>query len=105
MGMDAAHAGFRHQKFLTSGTQVAESMMEELLVRYSTDSDLSGPAVIKCFDLNGNALANCSGSWIFKATWSVASIPSPNPTPEIRRVSLQVEWLEGATTRFITLQT
>lgn len=87
-------------RHLTQATNVAEGVLEELLLRFNGDDDLNvgahGPLY---FDKDGEFMMTAS---TYTATWTVSAHPTVDG---IRRVLVDVSWESKLGTRTLTLQT
>lgn len=80
-----------HQRHLTQGIHIAETAMEQMLLVYPSDPLLTdGDHGPQSYDEVGHHVA--SGGK-YNAYWSVES---GIPIPGMRKLSVRVEWMEGA---------
>lgn len=92
VGISTSRVQYSHQRHMTQALQIAESVIEELLVRSKESPDLAagqhdGPS----FEVSG---ARAEGDGFFDTIWIIDPEPLPE-VPGIRRVTVTVSW-EGA---------
>jgi prepilin-type N-terminal cleavage/methylation domain-containing protein len=109
IGLTAIYSAFRtaanqfeHQRHTTYAVHITEAVMEELLVRTSSDTDLTagsahGP---RHYDRKGFVSATAS---TYKTTWEVKT---NTPIPNVRQLTVTTSWTEKAAgQRSITFST
>jgi Tfp pilus assembly protein PilV len=96
------------QSRLTRGLQLAETVMEELLLLDADDLELSPGEHVFCYDKKHRRVDNCtaySGGKqpdIFKAVWTSQL---NRPTVGTRYLRLQINWVENWGEKRITFHT
>jgi prepilin-type N-terminal cleavage/methylation domain-containing protein len=101
MSYSAMTKVLEHQRHLTRASSIAESEMEDLLLRDASHADLAwGAHPAKYFDREGGAVGFPS---IYTVVWSVA----PLGIASMKRITLTLSWSEGvnAETKSIVLVT
>lgn len=88
-----------HQAKMTQGLQIAESLMESLLVTYSSHTDLSAGAHQKFFDSTGRDLGATSST--YRADWDISGLGGAQGG--MRRIALVVSWDESGGRKSIRL--
>jgi type II secretion system protein I len=84
-----ATAQYQHQRNATIALQVAERTMEELLLEYSTSSELNEGGHTRGYDVNGEPTAAAQPRFV--ASWVI----TPNmPVSTSRRIDLGVTWTD-----------
>ena len=89
---------YHHQKLLVQALHIAESSMEDLLVRYADDPDLtSGNHTGARFGINGKV-----GGTFYTTSWRVTE---GVPFTGTRQIILTVSWSEKTRSKVVRLTT
>lgn len=94
----------QHQRRITQGIAIGESVVEELLIRPISDTDLTSgnhPATPLQFDADGDRVV--SGSGAYTVDWDVSS--APPAVPLMRTIKVNVRWTENGNSKTFSLST
>lgn len=101
-GLSHATKTGKHQRYVTQGIHVAESVLENLLLANAGHPDLeSGAHGPRWFNEVGEQLGAANGS-TFEANWTVVL---NEPIPDMKRLTVTVTWLEDNVERRLSLTT
>ncbi len=98
-GVAAGMRAREHQTHITNGLQIAEALMEQLLMAYATHADLGFGAHSRYFDKNGRDRGATAD--FYQARWNVNALSGAQSG--MRRLILTVQWSETGGTKNITL--
>ena len=98
-GVSAGLRAREHQTHLTNGLQVAESLMEQLLLAYSNHADLGFGNHTRYFDRTGRDRGATAD--FYTARWNISALSGAQSG--MRRIVLTVQWTETGGTKNISL--
>lgn len=93
-----------HQRKVSHGIHIAESVLEELLIRPVADAELdfgTHPSTPLQYDDDGDRLITGTGA--YQVQWTVS--PPPPAVDAMRTVTTRVTWTEGTTPKSFSLST
>ncbi|MDP2340078.1 MAG: hypothetical protein Q8O67_03905 [Deltaproteobacteria bacterium] len=102
--MSTTTAQYEHQRHISRGIHIAESAVEELLIRPVSDANLAvGTWPVTPFNYDAEGDRVLSGPGTYHVQWTVSG--GPVAVPAMRTVKVTVSWTERDSPRSFSLTT
>jgi hypothetical protein len=87
-----------HEKRMTEALHVGQGLMEDLMLAYDTDANLTAGAHSAQYDTDGTPVAG----GMYTANWVVTP---DSPYPNVRTIEITLSWTEKGTARVTVFTT